>query len=92
MMDVNAVRGRLRLAPNVGFTRLPFGGGVLLNSRTLAIVECDERDAELVARVLAVHDSADFDDDPDSPDDAAVDQMAVRLLEAEWLIAGPDRR
>ncbi len=100
-MDVNVGRGQLRLAPNVGFTRLPFGGGVLLDSRTLAIVECGERDAELVARVLAAHDSAGIADttfgpdrsaETDNPDDADVDRLAARLFEAGWLIAGPDQR
>jgi hypothetical protein len=88
MMDADVIRGELKLAPDIGFTRLPFGGGVLLNSRTLAIAECDERDAETLASLLAARDSAHADTDAD----AVMGRMAAQLLEAGWLIAVPDRR
>jgi hypothetical protein len=86
MMDADVIRGELKLAPDIGFTRLPFGGGVLLNSRTLAIAECDERDAENLAGLLAARDAAHADTD------AVMGRMAAQLLEAGWLIAVPDRR
>lgn len=77
-MDANVVRGELRLAPHVAFTPLPFGGGVLLHSRTLALAECNEGDAEIVSRLLA-GDRADM-------------RMAGQLLEAGWLTAVPEQR
>lgn len=64
------------------FTPLPFGGAVLLDTVTLAISECDEHDAELVAKVL---DSSD-DDDPEAR------EMAARLHDAGWRLTAPDRR
>jgi hypothetical protein len=92
MMDADVIRGELRLAPDIRFTRLPFGGGVLLNSRTLAIAECDERDAENLAGLLAVSDPDRAAAAADRTRDAVVGRMAAQLLEAGWLIAVPDRR
>jgi hypothetical protein len=90
MMDADVIRGELKLAPDIGFTRLPFGGGVLLNSRTLAIAECGERDAESLASLLAASDPDHAA--ADRTRDAGVGRMAAQLLEAGWLIAVPDRR
>jgi hypothetical protein len=92
MMTTNRVRGELRLAADIGFTRLPFGGGVLLNRRTLAIAECDEREAENLARLLALLDTEQTQVHTDTHTDAVLDGMAAQLLEAGWLIAVPERR
>lgn len=63
------------------FTPLPFGGAVLLDTVTLAISECDEPEAKLVAKVLA-----DSDDAPETL------EMATRLHDAGWRLTAPDRR
>lgn len=93
-MDANPVRGELRLAANVVFTRLPFGGGVLLHGRTLALAECDERDAEIVSHLLAGDPADSGAEEPadDAAADAARMRMAVQLLEAGWLTAVPEQR
>lgn len=88
-MDNGFVPGQLRLAPNMGFTHLPFGGGVLLDSRTLAIIECDERDAKRIAGLLAEADAHDSEADLD---DADARRLASQLLEAGWLVAVPERK
>jgi hypothetical protein len=62
------------------FTPLPFGGGVLLDTVTLAICECDEPEADLVARAQA------GDDDPE------VQRMVERLHDAGWQLGVQDRR
>ncbi len=45
--------GAFTAAPGVTITRLPFGGAVLVNGRTLALLECAEPDAELLAALVA---------------------------------------
>ena len=37
----------MNLAENVALTALPFGGAVLINSHTLALVELNEPEAEV---------------------------------------------
>jgi len=46
------LRGVLRCADDVTITRLPFGGAVLINGRTLALLECAEPDAAVLAALL----------------------------------------
>jgi hypothetical protein len=45
--------GAFTAAPGVTITPLPFGGAVLVNGRTLALLECAERDAALLAALVA---------------------------------------
>jgi hypothetical protein len=42
-----------RLAPGVTFTRLPHGGGVVVNGTRLELAECGEREADLIALLIA---------------------------------------
>ncbi|GIJ29578.1 hypothetical protein Vqi01_47400 [Micromonospora qiuiae] len=44
---------RLKLAPQVTLTRLPYGGAVLVNGVNLAIAECDEPQAVAIEDLLA---------------------------------------
>ncbi|MCH6163101.1 actinodefensin-associated protein B [Streptomyces marispadix] len=67
----------LALAPDVRLTWLPYGGAVLLHGRTLALAECDERDAALLGRLLA-------GERPD-PDDPEALRVVRDLMDSRWL-------
>jgi hypothetical protein len=67
----------LSLAPDVRLTWLPYGGAVLLHGRTLALAECDERDAALLGRLLA-------GGRPD-PDDPEALRVVRDLIDSRWL-------
>lgn len=62
---------RLRLAPQVTLTRLPYGGAVLVNGVTLAIAECDESQAAAIDELLA----------GGAPDG----QLAEELVAGDWV-------
>ena len=44
--------GVLAVAPQATFTRLPFGGAVLVDGRTLDLLECDEQLTELISALI----------------------------------------
>ncbi|MEU1853390.1 actinodefensin-associated protein B [Streptomyces sp. NPDC019990] len=69
---------RVLLGPGVRLTWLPFGGAVLMNEKTLALVECTERDAAVIERLLS-------GEHPD-PDDADLRRVAPDLLRWRWLV------
>lgn len=69
---------RVVLGPGVRLTRLPFGGAVLMNEKTLALVECTERDAAVIERLLS--------GEHPGPDDADVRRVARDLLRSQWLV------
>jgi hypothetical protein len=80
-------RGALRCAEDVTVTRLPFGGAVLINGRTLALLECAEPDAAVLAALLA--DPAQRQ--PHNDQMAAVlEHTASCLLDDGWLVAAPN--
>jgi hypothetical protein len=70
-------------APDVTLTRLPFGGAVLVNRRTLELLECAEPEATVLAALLAgtgvSHEMA-----------PAVARMAKQLLDDGWLVGRSD--
>jgi hypothetical protein len=83
MEHVQDVRGALRAAPGVTITRLPFGGAVLVDGRTLALLECAEPDAVLLDALVARP--------CDRPGrggemDAVLARMASRLVDDGWLV------
>lgn len=80
----SADTGRMRLAPEVTLTHLPFGGAIMVNGTTLALAEFDESDAVLVDRLLR-HGVAGAERDPSA---------VVRALGAgDWLMRGaPEAR
>jgi hypothetical protein len=69
---------RVVLGPGVRLTPLPFGGAVLMNEKTLALVECTERDAAAIERLLS--------GEHPGPDDADVRRVAPDLLRSQWLV------
>ena len=85
MQRVQDLRGAFTAAPGVAITPLPFGGAVLVNGRTLALLECAEPDAALLAALVAAPA-----DGPQLPDDiaAALDAAATRLVRDGWLVGG----
>lgn len=85
MQRAQDMRGTLTAAPGITITPLPFGGAVLVNGRTLALLECAEPDAALLAALVAAPA-----DGPQLPDDvaAALDAAATRLVRDGWLVGG----
>ena len=89
MERVQDLRGALRAAPDVTITRLPFGGAVLVNGRTLALLECAEPDAALLdALVAAPRERPGWTGEID----AVLGRMASRLVDDGWLVAAAERR
>jgi hypothetical protein len=74
--------GRFAPAPGVTMTRLPFGGAVLIDGRTLALLECAEPDAELLAALLA----APADDRARAAPAAPLEATATRLVRDGWIV------
>jgi hypothetical protein len=70
------------LIPETVFTRLPHGGGVVVNGSTLMIVEIGDPEAELLGRLAA----------GDRPPDLApaLRTFVKDMLDAGWLQAGPN--
>lgn len=71
---------RVVLGPGVRLTPLPFGGAVLMNEKTLALVECTERDTAVIGRLLSGEHPGP------GPDDADVRRVARDLLRSQWLV------
>jgi hypothetical protein len=89
MEHVEDLHGALRAAPDVTITRLPFGGAVLVNGRTLALLECAEPDAALLhVLVEAPRERPGWTEEMD----AVLGRMASRLIDDGWLIAATERR
>jgi hypothetical protein len=85
MQQTQDIRGTLTAAPGVTITPLPFGGAVLVNGRTLALLECAEPDAALLAALLA----APADRHERAGELAAPLQAAARRLVRDgWLVPG----
>jgi len=84
MQRVQDLCGAFTAAPGVAITPLPFGGAVLVNGRTLALLECAEHDAALLATLVAAPAGGHA-----LPDDVAarLDAAATRLVGDGWLIA-----
>ncbi len=83
MQRVQDMRGTFTAAPGVTITPLPFGGAVLVNGRTLALLECAEPEAVLVAAlVTAPANGPELADEIAAPLDAA----ATRLVRDGWLV------
>jgi hypothetical protein len=84
MQRLQDMRGTFTAAPGVTITPLPFGGAVLVNGRTLALLECAEPDAALLAALVA----GPADGPPQLPDDIAapLDAAATRLVRDGWLV------
>lgn len=81
--DLDFVPGTtLALRPGTSFTRLPFGGAVLVCGNTLGVAEYGERDAMILALLLerGVPEPARW---------AAVRPLVEPLINAGWLVAGP---
>jgi hypothetical protein len=76
-------RGAYSAARDVTMTRLPFGGAVLVNGRTLALLECAPPEAELIAALLAATGAANGSG---APPPEALERTAVRLVEGGWLV------
>lgn len=89
MEHVEDLHGALRAAPDVTITRLPFGGAVLVNGCTLALLECAEPDAALLHLLVAAPRER-----PGWTEamDAALGRMASRLVDDGWLVAATERR
>jgi hypothetical protein len=80
------LRGALRCADDVTITRLPFGGAVLVNGRTLALLECAEPDAAVLGALLTALERRNGVDDQMA---AALERTASRLVDAGWLVPAP---
>ncbi|GAA1335626.1 actinodefensin-associated protein B [Saccharothrix algeriensis] len=75
----------LRIAPHVTVTQLPYGGAVLVDGVTLAVAECEDREAEFLDLLLsrgALPEGA-------SP---ATRRFAEQLVGAGWFLAVDDER
>lgn len=83
MDHVQDLRGALRAAQDVTITPLPFGGAVLVNGRTLALLECAEPDAALLdVLVEPPRERPGWSGDMD----AVLARMASRLIDDGWLV------
>jgi hypothetical protein len=85
MRQTHDICGALTAAPGVTITPLPFGGAVLVNGCTLALLECAEPDAALLAALLAAP--------ADRPERAGataapLQAAARRLVRDGWLVPG----
>ena len=90
-MSTPETRPALATAAGVTFTALPFGGAVLVDGTTFAVVECGHGDAALIAGLL--------DDRPDHRDDRPVAgrprpgderwRRVARLVDEGWLVPRP---
>lgn len=86
----------MKCAPGVTFTRLPYGGAVLVNGTTLALTECGEPEAVLVEHLLDHGLPARGDvasarpGDGFAPPPALLRRMAEQMIESGWLL--DDRR
>ena len=67
-----------RLAPGVTFTRLPHGGGVVVNGARLELAECGELEADLIALLIAGVPRPDLT--------TAQRTVMDDLIAADWLI------
>jgi hypothetical protein len=76
-------RGALRCAAGVTITRLPFGGAVLINGRTLALLECAEPDAAVLAALLTAPAQRPALNDQMA---AVLERTASRLVDDGWLV------
>ncbi|MDJ0460325.1 actinodefensin-associated protein B [Streptomyces sp. H27-C3] len=77
---------RIVLGAGVRLTRLPFGGAVLMNEKTLALVECAERDAALIGCLLSGECPGLAPDPGPDSDDADLRRVARDLLRSQWLV------
>jgi hypothetical protein len=82
MTNPPALRPALATAPAVTFTALPFGGAVLVDGSTFAVVECGDRDAALIEELL--EDRPAGTRRPDDGGERA--QGAARLVAEGWLV------
>ena len=83
MRRIQDTRAALRPAPDVTITRLPFGGAVLVNGRTLALLECAEPEAELLAALMTAPERPHGRADELA---AALRLAATRLIQEGWLV------
>jgi hypothetical protein len=81
------LRGALRCADDVTITRLPFGGAVLVNGRTLALLESAEPDAAALAALLTAPARGDGLDDEMA---TVLERTASRLVADGWLVPAPN--
>jgi hypothetical protein len=92
MEPVQDLRGAFAVARDVTITALPFGGAVLVNGRTLALLECAAPEAAVLGALLG---AAGQRNGHGEQIDAALDRMARRLVDDGWLVAaangGDDR-
>jgi hypothetical protein len=69
----------VRFAPCARYTRLPFGGSVLINQVSLALAECGERDTDIIERLLK-HGV------PGPDAGIAVRQLVEQMVESGWFV------
>lgn len=88
----------MRFASGVTFTRLPYGGAVLVDATTLRLSECGESEAVLVEHLLT-HGGPGPEETPRplpepgpsvAPPPALLRRMAEQLIGSGWLL--DDRR
>jgi hypothetical protein len=84
MQRAQDLRGAFAPAPDVAITRLPFGGAVLVNGSTLALLECAAPDAEVIAALLATPAPAQRSGRGEPPA-AVLEHTARRLVDDGWL-------
>jgi hypothetical protein len=83
MQHVQDMRGAFTAAPGVTITRLPFGGAVLIDGRTLALLECAEPAAALLAALVAAPaDGHALGDEIAAP----LERAASQLVRDGWLV------
>jgi hypothetical protein len=86
MQEARNLRGAFVPAPDVAITRLPFGGAVLVNGSTLALLECAAPDAEMIAALLATPAPAPAQrSGRGEPPSAVLERTARRLVDEGWL-------
>jgi hypothetical protein len=92
MEPVEDLRGAFAAARDVTITPLPFGGAVLVNGRTLALLECAAPEAGALGVLLGAAGQLDGRGDGTA---AALGRMARQLVDDGWLVAaangGDDR-
>ncbi|AZM57249.1 hypothetical protein DMA15_35720 [Streptomyces sp. WAC 01529] len=76
---------RPRLAPQVRYTPLPFGGAVLVHAPTLRVTECGEQEARVIERLL----SHGLPGSGTGHAGEAVRRMSRELVAAGWFEAVP---
>jgi hypothetical protein len=84
MESVHNLWGAFAPACDVTITPLPFGGAVLVNGRTLTLLECAAPEAAMLGALLG---AAGQRNGHSEQIDAVLESTARRLVDEGWIVA-----